>query len=173
MPTTTIDWWTKLGLAVTSRTQEDLLRAHPPTGFGDLTLDDLAARAAEIENVAALDEERIRGDLRTAQALAASDADIVIEEGRWAGFTRGEAIAWCWTLFQYEPHGFVHPGTQVRLEALAELEGGGIPEVFGYSQRARELAASGSAPLQYRAAKHASGARVFLPRHVTRRGPRE
>jgi hypothetical protein len=64
----------------------------------------------------------------------------------------------------------MHPGTQVRLEALALLEGGGIPEVLGYPQLARELAASGSTPLHYREAKHASGARVFLPRQVIRRG---
>ena len=95
------------------------------------------------------------------ETLADPNADRVITEGRWAGFSRGDANAWCWNLFQYEPHGFTHPGSQVRHEAMQKLQTGGVPEVFGYPERARELAARGLTPREYRRHQEALGAGTF------------
>src|SRR5690606_37641022 len=77
-----------------------------------------AEQKAERRREADAEERRRYGWARIEEALSAPDADQVVAEGRWAGFTRGEATAWCWNLFQYEPHGFVHPGSQVRQEAM-------------------------------------------------------
>ena len=82
--------------------------------------------------------------------------------------TRGEAAAWCWNLFQYEPHGFVHPGSQLRAEALTQLRAGGLPEVFGYPERASELAGRGITARQYRQHREELGSRNFDPADVRR-----
>ena len=109
-----------------------------------------------------LSDEELRSEGRrlVESALTAPDSDELIEEGRWAGFTRGRAIAWSWNLFQYEPTGFVHPNSEVRFIALKKLENGGIPAVFGYPERAREHEARGLTPLQYREYRDALGTRI-------------
>jgi hypothetical protein len=68
-----------------------------------------------------------------------------------------------WLLFRRlaTAHGFVHPGSEVRICALHELEAGGIPSVFGYPERARELEARGLTPQQYRGHKEALGDATF------------
>lgn len=165
------DWWGALDLSyhripVTTRHELEVeqaalavLAAHPPVGFaGDLEgvtltaaqLKALVERAvanaeekAECQRGADAEERRRSGWARIEEALSAANADQVVVEGRWAGLTRGEATAWCWNLFQYEPHGFVHPGSQVRHEAMQKLQAGGLPEVFGYPERARELVSAG------------------------------
>lgn len=159
---------------------EAVLAAHPPIGFttpdadrGDpLSVDELfdavdAALHAHHESTERRDQQRAaEAQERFEAALHAADADTVIDDGRWAGFTRGRAIAWCWNLFEYEPHGFVSPGAQVRAEAIAELECGGIPVVFGYPERARQLETNGLTPQEYRSAKLALGATPFSPADV-------
>lgn len=100
-------------------------------------------------------------------ALANSDLAEEITTGRWAGFTRGEAIAWNWNLFDYEPQGFIAPASQLRMESIRKLKNGDIPEVFGYPERARELADQGITPLQYRESQKAQGKTVFSPSAVT------
>ena len=188
------DWWRQLGLGyqglvLTSRHEHRIseavlavLRAHPPVAFAGngentpLSTDDMAAlisaatdeadRVGEEERRLAAETRRAEGQARVEAALAIPDAGAVITDGRWAGFTKGEAFAWCWTLFQYEPHGFVHPGTQVRHEAMQQLERGDLPTVFGYPERAKELKAQGLEPKQYRLLKEALGAATFDPADI-------
>lgn len=102
-------------------------------------------------------------------AFTLPDADKPIVAGRWAGFTRGEATAWCHNLFQFEPHGFVHPGSEVRVRALLALRAGQLSEVFGYPERARALRDSGLTPRSYREHRVALGARIFDPSQVQHR----
>ena len=188
------DWWGALDLSyhripVTTRHELEVeqaalavLAAHPPVGFaGDLEggtltavqLKALVERAvanaeekAECQRGADAEERRRSGWARIEEVLSAADADQVVVEGRWAGLTRGEATAWCWNLFQYEPHGFVHPGSQVRHEAMQKLQAGGLPEVFGYPERARELVSRGLTPREYRRHKEALGANTFTDADV-------
>jgi hypothetical protein len=188
------NWWQQLGLRYTglslTSTHEHsteqavlkVLRDHPPVAFArgaegaDLTTEQLvrfvtqAANHAEQEGkrqreTAATDRRRF-GWEQVEQALAGRGSEKAVTEGRWAGFTRGEATAWCWNLFQYEPHGFVHPGTQVRHEAMRKLQAGLLPEVFGYPERARELADRGLTPREYRLHQEALGANTFTPADV-------
>src|SRR5690606_16168500 len=42
-------------------------------------------------------------------ALSSVDATTPVTDGRWAGFTVGEARAWCFNLFEFEPMGAAHP----------------------------------------------------------------
>jgi hypothetical protein len=119
------------------------------------------ARERNIERNHAAEARRAAGGQHIDAAFARSDADVVIAEGRWSGFTRARAISWCWNLFQYEPHGFVHPGSEVRIRAMHELEAGSIPSVFGYPERARELEGRGLTPQQYRGHKEALGEATF------------
>lgn len=188
------DWWGALDLSyhripVTTRHELEVeqaalavLAAHPPVGFaGDLEgvtltavqLKALVERAvanaeekAECQRGADAEERRRSGWARIEEALSAANADQVVVEGRWAGLTRGEATAWCWNLFQYEPHGFVHPGSQVRHEAMQKLQAGGLPEVFGYPERARELVSRGLTPREYRRHKEVLGANTFTDADV-------
>lgn len=188
------NWWDQLGLRyqglrLTSRhyhrTQEAvlaILSAHPPIAYagGDdnspLSTEDLVAlieAATEEAEGAGEEARRLAAEARRAEGLARleaastmPDADVVIISGRWSGFTKGEAFAWCWMLFQYEPHGFVHPGSQVRHEAMQQLKRGELPTVFGYPERAKELAARGLDPKQYRMHKEALGAATFDPSEV-------
>lgn len=189
-------WWGELDLSchripASSRNKSEVeqaalavLAAHPPIGFvGDAdgtvitaaALNELVERAvldaeqaAERQREADAEDRRLLGWARVEEALSRSDADQAVVEGRWAGLTRGEAAAWCWNLFQYEPHGFVHPGSQVRHEAMRKLQNGGLPEVFGYPERARELAARGLTPREYRRHKEALGANTFTDADVRR-----
>ena len=137
------DWWESLGLRPQldqfSSNAEELLRTHIPVAFQPtdgsdntpLDLDQLVRRIADAEHASNGRRQQAREARRTSEvaefesALEGPDAHERVEEGRWGGFTRGEAAAWCWNLFQYEPHGFVHPGSEVRARALAELRGGG------------------------------------------------
>lgn len=96
-----------------------------------------------------------------AQAYAASDADECITQGDWHGFTRAEAQAWCWNLYQFEPHGFVYPNSVIRMQREEELESGRIPEGGGYAAKARTYVARGITPLQYRDAREALGSPTF------------
>lgn len=188
------DWWSQLGLryqglVLISRHEHRIeeavlavLREHPPVAFADgvgspplsttdlVTLIEAAAkeaeRAGEEEHRLAAETRRAEGQARVEAAFAMPGADSVIADGRWAGFATGEAFAWCWTLFQYEPHGFAHPGTQVRHEAIQQLERGDLPTAFGYPERAKQLAARGLDPKQYRMHKEAVSATTFDPADV-------
>lgn len=182
-------WWRRLGLAApsprdsaTARAHRAVLAALTPQGFvrrtdaGEqrLSLDDVVA---ELDLVAATiglgirdaaDERRRYSWERVRAALSAPDASVLITDGPWAGFTRGRAAAWCWNLFQYEPHGFVSPGAPVRAEALRALEAGGLPTAFGYPARAAELERGGLTPESYREAQEALGKPTFSPDDVRR-----
>lgn len=181
------DWWESLGLRLQedkfSFATEEILRTHIPVAFQptegadnvSLGLDQLVRRITGAERESAV--------LRTQATKARRASDVAefesasekpnaherVDEGRWAGFTRGEAAAWCWNLFQFEPHGFVHPGSEVRARALSELRGVGLPEVFGYPERARELADRGVTPQQYREYRDALGSPMFDEEDVRRR----
>lgn len=189
-------WWSALDLTLTGdhrfvrnpdspETVQGFLRSCAPVAFermneqGEterLTLEEVAARLAAIEREQAAAELR-RSEERAAarlqlgwqkieEAYAAPDATTLVAEGAWIGFTRADATAWCWNLFQFEPHGFVHPGSQVRVEALALLGRGGLPEVFGYPARARTHMAAGLTPRSYREHRIALGSSTFDRDHV-------
>lgn len=178
------EWWEPLGLrgplGLRSAAAEQVLRGHRPVGFAPVTGDadamlsldqvigliEIAEREAEQEQQRAATDRRVVDEAAFEAAFEVPSADAVVEDGRWAGFTRGDATAWCWNLFQYEPHGFVHPGSQVRAEGLVKLRAGDLPEAFGYPERARELAKTGMTPRQYRRHREALGARTFDPADV-------
>ncbi|MBC9944441.1 hypothetical protein ICL81_07955 [Leucobacter sp. cx-328] len=178
-------WWSVLGLrAVADRVMgglaERVLREHPPIAFVSV----VGGAPLSLEQVAAMIEAAAqeREQRRELAAIERREADLaefegafdqpnagdVVERGRWSGITRGEATAWCWNLFQYEPHGFVHPGSQVREEALATLRSGGLPEVFGYPERARELIEKGMTARCYRQLREELGSPMFDPAGVRR-----
>ncbi len=100
-------------------------------------------------------------------ALAAPDADDILESGTWAGFPKGRAIAWCWNLFQYEPHNFTYPLSMFRELGMRILESGGVPDGFGYADRARELEQMRVTPEGYRKFKEERGAPTFSVDDVT------
>jgi len=184
-------WWQRLGLtagtshrasshehAVAQVRARYLSALHPTfttsdAGTPHLTLDDVISQLAAIdagheeERAQHQREERERGWDRIRAARAAADAEEPIDSGDWAGFTRADATAWCWNLYQYEPHGFGGVGAMVRHRNLAALKGGGVPAGFGYARRARELALAGATPESYRTAKEAMSAKVFDSRDVT------
>lgn len=188
------EWWNQIGLryqglVMTSLHEQRIeeavlgvLREHPPVAFvggndslplSTMDLIVLIQAATKEAEQAGEEERQVSAEIRRAEGLAQVEAafampgaDLIIPEGRWAGLTKGEAFAWCWTLFQYEPHGFVHPGTQVRYEAMQQLEQGDLPTVFGYPERAKELKTRGLDPKQYRLHKEALGAATFDPADV-------
>lgn len=190
----TRDWWEKIGLRdsrwhVESHYERQieaavlsLLREQPPVAFaspdgnGQISLDEFldlveakraeAVQATEQAAREAAEVRRVRDDALFESAYAQPDADEEIPEGRWAGFTRGDAFAWSWTLFQYEPHGFISPGSQLRHQSIEALGRGELPTVFGYPERAKELAARGLTPRQYRHHKNALGESTFDPAEV-------
>ena len=192
-PTTPGPWWRRLGLAepradseherAKTRARRQLLASLQPEGFARWTdagtehlgLDDVVAELDQVEKTIdqgiedAARARRERGWDEVRAALSAPDADVLIEDGPWGGFTRGRAVAWCWNLFQYEPRGFVHPGSQVRAEALRLLESGGLPTVFGYPSRAAALERTGLTPETYRHAVEALGRPTFTPADVRHR----
>lgn len=193
----TSKWWEQLGLRHTgvllaSKHERsigtdvmEVLQQHPPVAFASgtegqtLTLEEVvtlvrqaAARAeheGERQRELAAEERRRFGWEQVERALTGPDSDEVVTEGRWTGFTRGEATAWCWNLFQYEARGFIQPGAQMRVEAVQKLQAGVLPEVFGYPERARALADRGLTPREYRHHKEALGANTFTPADIQHR----
>lgn len=184
-------WWVRLGLRSAfapgasandrsaQRATDRLLADVQPSGFirvSDgmaMSIDDVVSElgrvaSAEVQRRADdADERRTYGWARVHEALSATDAAEPIDDGPWSGFTRGDARAWSWNLFQYEPHGFIHPGSEVRAKALRLLEEGGLPTVFGYPGRAAELVTQGLTPESYRQTREALGARTFSPGDVS------
>ena len=185
------EWWTSLALQDRigdhhspneSQLREDILAVlytYRPSGYEHATDGSPVSEQYIVETIAAAErahDERMRvaakareeeGWRRLRAAYEAPDADEMVMEGDWVGFTRACAIAWCWNLFQYEPKGFVMPLCYVRAKALRELESGGIPTVFDYAARARELEARGQTPEGYRRTKEQEGAPTFSPQDVT------
>lgn len=187
-------WWSELGLSeplaagasandrARHQARRRVLSSVRPVEFvpsGEqetsrrLSFDDVKRMIAQVEgehdaSVSAEAEERRRlGWERIEAAYAAPDAEDLLTEGGWAGFTRARAIAWCWNLFQYEPRGFVMPNSYVRERAMKELTSGGIPEVFGYPERARELEQRGLTPHEYRRHQEALGKPTFSQADVS------
>lgn len=197
-PTSERPWWDELGLRITrergavSSNEERVLDAHrevlekfAPLRFertdgaraGEhLTLPQVvrrvtsARRKVEREIHAAERDRRELGWSRIEAAYSSDDADVVITEGTWEGFTRAQATAWLWNLVQYEPYQFTGVLSTLRREREQALEAGEIPEVPRYAARARELENAGLTPRAYRTAREALGARTFSPGDV-RSGP--
>lgn len=94
-------------------------------------------------------------------AYADSGSAKLISVGDWVGFNKADAIAWCWNLYQFEPHGFVHPASELRMRREQELESGGIPEGGGYAAKARSYAERSVTPQQYREAREVLGSSTF------------
>ncbi|MBC9937028.1 MULTISPECIES: hypothetical protein [unclassified Leucobacter] len=136
-----------------------------------MTVEQLRARIAEAERqyeyeakqarALAAEQRRSLGREKIEAAYMSMDAGKAITEGRWAGFTQSDATAWCWNFFQCEPRGFVHPGSELRIRSMMQLEAGGLPEVFGYPERARALEELGLTPRAYRQHKEALCAPTF------------
>ena len=122
------------------------------------------ARRKEEEKQAALAERRRQlGWQMIEAAYSAPNADDQITSGRWAGLSRGDAIAWCWNLFQYEYRGVGHPKIEVLHRAINELQAGGLPEVLRCPERAHELHARGLTPREYRRFHEALGSPIHAP----------
>ena len=94
-------------------------------------------------------------------AYAAPDAELVIETGFWKGFTKADARAWSWNLFQFEPYGFIIPTSFATSRQQQELESGLIPENELYAKRARGFVLFGQSPLQYRENRLAMSSPTF------------
>ena len=123
------------------------------------------ARRKEEEKQAALVERRRQlGWQMIEAAYSAPDADGQITTGRWAGFSRGDATAWCWNLFQYEFRGLAHPKIEVLHRGMEELQAGGLPEALWCPERAHELHARGLKPREYRQHHEALGSPTHMPR---------
>lgn len=171
-------WWVQLDLsypceevadkAVRKTLSEYVPVSFAPAGGGEvLSLAQLAELLMTVRSKAEEEDLLARAARRAADvaefeaSYAMPDADALVEEGAWAGFTRAEATAWCWNLFQYEPVGFISPGSMVRADALAKLRAGELPEVFGYPARARRLVEQGTTARMYREYRQALGSRMF------------
>lgn len=188
-----LDWWENLGLSAPRASGDsandrrrleahlEVLRGFPPLAFTS-TSPDVPDRQIQIVDVAAessaaqarvereiIEEAQARSGKGWAEiraAFAAPDADELVTHGDWIGFSRARAIAWCWNLYQFEPQGFISPGSQLRRQRVRELEAGSIPNGFGYADRARELEAEGLTPQQYRSAREALGSPTFTPADI-------
>lgn len=191
--------WRRVNDADLRRDIEEFLAQHPPVTFrGDRSTGNYSREAFEerLTRVVVTGITSQRGsqsaaagtravapdelDMRAVKAKARANvegayqeprAHEVIPDGPWADFTRGDAFAWNWALFNYEPHGFISPGSQVRFRALQELEKGELPAVFNYPNRARELVAEGKTPISFIDDKEASNARAFRAKDVRRGVP--
>lgn len=177
-------WWYELGLTAGIGLRdraliESVLRQYEPVGFRSITGEDgdsapgtaaitvsgiaEAIVAAEIKAKRAREKARATRHLENTSefeaALASADAGVLVTEGRWAGFTVGEARAWCFNLFEFEAVGAAQPKVQLRFESLAKLRAGELPEVFGYPERARQLHDTGLSPREYRRIREALSAR--------------
>lgn len=126
----------------------------------------------QIDRDAAEASRRALGWSRIAQAYAAADADDVLADGAWAGFTKARATAWSWNFVQYEPFQLLGPLSARRIAREQGLAAGVLPDVVRYADRARELESRGVSPQEYRAAKETLGARTFTPEDVVQRGVR-
>lgn len=152
---------------VRSSSADQVVAAGNVSAENMISLTELAALIAEAQQRDAEERERAQEKwqvLRRQQfdrVLAAPDADEPITEGRWQGFTKGEALAWCHNLFDYEPHGFTHPANEVRTRAFQKLVEGEPATVFAYPERAREHVARGLTAEQYRRMKEQLGEKLF------------
>lgn len=114
------------------------------------------------------DEELARlAEARFLKCFTHDDAGELIAHGPWAGFTRGEALAWCRNLLDYEPQGFVLPKSVIRQWACTEVAAGRVPHVFGYAERAHELADRGMSAREYRVLRQFADDPIFHPADVT------
>lgn len=183
-----MEWWEQLGLTVRgffplvghelqdSRLLTDTLRKYHPVIFTAKSGEELSFTEVTDYLASAYDEARQEETQREVHLQAREraigwellnaaeqhpNAGETITRGRWAGFTRGDAVSWCWNLFHFEPTGFVHPNSEVRFRAIAELLDGGIPEVFGYPERARQLVQGGLSAREYREHQERLGSKLF------------
>lgn len=177
-------WWTQLDLTTTlddsDKITERILRDCHPVKFAHrnsnpeaelsfkqvLDLIETNRQEAELQRQPITTERHAIATAEFDSAFSLADGDVLVESGRWVGFTHNEAAAWCWNLFQYEPTGFVHPNSEVRTKALRELRLGGLPAVFGYPERARRYADAGLTAREYRNHREAINSPIFHPSDV-------
>lgn len=169
-PHATQPWWHALRIDAPGHSlrheAHQLLQEYQPASFTRTNPDSLNPETLTwgemLARIAAVETESIERESQAQAArLAAEQADFDsawlhadsaqrITEGSWAGFTRGEARAWIFSLFQFETRGIAHPGSELRFRSLAAARTGETPDVFGYPERARKLADRGLTPHQYR-----------------------
>lgn len=185
-----LTWWEKLGLSVradrrdASETERKkvmararMLERFRPVQFeadGErIDLDELAVRLevavgeVELALMAEAEDRRARGWSHLLAAYEAPDADDVLADGVWAGFTKARARAWLGNLAQYEPFDFSPMFSARRREREAAIEAGKIVEVPRYADRARHLEAAGMTPHDYRRAQEALGRPIFSEGQVS------
>lgn len=109
-------------------------------------------------------------EARFLRCFADERSEELINEGPWAGFTRGEALAWCRNLLDYEPQGFILPKSAVRQWACTEVAAGRVPHVFGYAERAQQLASRGMSAREYRVLRQFADDPIFHPADVKATG---
>lgn len=182
-------WWDKLGLKMTVEGRPDERRISareqvlatlvpvwpeegwPEEGNGRLTLADVEQLVSEpvIDPDRDRAEEAARREYGWAKIRAeyeAPDADAVITEGVWEGFTRARARAWLWNFVQYP---VTHPLFYGRLypRLVATLEAGELIEDEADARTARKHEADGTTPHDYRRALELIGERTFSADDVT------
>lgn len=167
-------WWQILRSAtgpIRPEAAEAVLAEYRPLGFVPRdtpddapvsSVEDLVARMqvalleAELKRVAQVADREAADRADFESAFARPDADMLVTDGDWKGFTHGEAAAWCWNLFHYELR-HVDVTWMTAVGAMKHLSEGGLPSVFKHSERARTLRDSGLTARTYREHREALG----------------
>lgn len=171
-------WWKPLGLKMTVvgrpdyrriKAREDalaqLVPVWPEKAGRELTLDDVALRLGtrvKLGTEVVRDEVALRafGWRHIRDAYDAPDAQEVIAEGVWRGFTRARALAWLWTFVQY-PDTY-SPSYAAEFRTYVErLTAGRLIEDARLASMARRYEADGTSPQEYRRALELVGERAF------------
>lgn len=179
-------WWEDLRLSPFDSREtavKAVLSEYRPIGFvpvdarADAPVSSIEDLVGRIE--VALLEEELRRIVAVAEGAAVDradfesafqrpDADEHVTDGRWAGFTHGEAAAWCWNLFHYEPRGG-DVDVMITVHATRHLREGGLPGVLNLPERARELRETGLTARSYREHREALGEPTVSARQAGRR----
>src|SRR5690606_13344672 len=171
-------WWKPLGLKMTVvgrpdyrriKAREDalaqLVPVWPEEGGRELTLDDVALRLGtrvKLGPEVVRDEVALRafGWRHIRDAYDAPDAQEVIAEGVWRGFTRARALAWLWTFVQYPDTYSPSHDAEFRTY-VAQLTARRPSEGAPLGRPARRSEADGASAQQYRRALELVGERAF------------
>ena len=171
-------WWKPLGLKMTVVGRPDyrrikarenalaqLVPVWPEEGGRELTLDDVALRLGtrvKLGTEVVRDEVALRafGWRHIRDAYDAPDAQEVIAEGVWRGFTRARALAWLWTFVQYPDTYSPSHDAEFRTY-VAQLTARRLIEDARLASTARRYEADGTSPQEYRRALELVGERAF------------
>ena len=179
-------WWRELRLSPFGRREKAVtavLSEYRPIGFVPVdapadapvsSIEDLVGRIEvarleeELQRTVAVAEGAAKDRADFESAFRRPDADEPVTDGDWAGFTHGEAAAWCWNLFHYEPRGG-DMDIMITGHATKRLREGGLPGVLNLPERARELRDTGLTARSYREHREALGEPTVSARRAGRR----